>query len=97
MSTMFCRGCGKEMNDSLPMCPYCGAPRMKTPSVTPKTPISLVGVTGYLLGPFCPFAGIITGLYLVLTREKKHGVAIIALSFIWILIMIFIILVLNYK
>ena len=70
---------------------------MKTISISPKTPISLVGVAGYLLGPFCPFAGIITGLYLVLTREKKHGVIIIALSSIWIFIMILTLLVLSYE
>jgi hypothetical protein len=30
MSMVFCRGCGKEIHDSAPMCPHCGAPQTAT-------------------------------------------------------------------
>ena len=26
MGMVFCRGCGKEIHESAPMCPHCGAP-----------------------------------------------------------------------
>lgn len=27
MGMVFCRGCGKEIHESAPTCPHCGAPR----------------------------------------------------------------------
>ncbi len=27
MSMVFCRGCGKEIHESAPLCPQCGAPQ----------------------------------------------------------------------
>lgn len=27
MSMIFCRGCGKEIHESAPTCPHCGAPQ----------------------------------------------------------------------
>ena len=27
MSMVFCRGCGKEIHESAPTCPHCGAPQ----------------------------------------------------------------------
>ena len=32
MSMVFCRGCGKEIHDSAPTCPHCGAPQSATSS-----------------------------------------------------------------
>ncbi len=31
MAMVFCRGCGKEIHDSAPSCPYCGAPQAVAP------------------------------------------------------------------
>lgn len=33
MSMVFCRGCGKEIHESAPTCPHCGAPQI---TATPK-------------------------------------------------------------
>ena len=35
MSTVFCRGCGKEINESVVYCPHCGASQ-STPSAPKK-------------------------------------------------------------
>jgi uncharacterized membrane protein YvbJ len=32
MGMVFCRGCGKEIHESAPMCPHCGAPQGNSPS-----------------------------------------------------------------
>ena len=31
MSMVFCRGCGKEIHESAPTCPHCGAPQEAHP------------------------------------------------------------------
>lgn len=36
MSMVFCRGCGKEIHESAPTCPHCGAPQ-RAPSNQDKT------------------------------------------------------------
>ncbi len=28
MAMVFCRGCGKEIHETAPMCPHCGAPQL---------------------------------------------------------------------
>jgi hypothetical protein len=32
MGTVFCRGCGKEIHETAPACPQCGAPQWLPPS-----------------------------------------------------------------
>ncbi len=36
MSMVFCRGCGKEIHESAPVCPHCGAPQKIQPAVSIK-------------------------------------------------------------
>jgi hypothetical protein len=31
---VFCRGCGKEIHNSAPLCPHCGAPQIQAAGVT---------------------------------------------------------------
>ncbi|MCO4856048.1 hydrogenase maturation nickel metallochaperone HypA [Herbaspirillum sp. WGmk3] len=34
MPMVFCRGCGKEIHDTAPLCPHCGAPQTQATSTT---------------------------------------------------------------
>ena len=48
MSMVYCRGCGKEIHESAPTCPHCGAPQ-KAPSTEKNIPD---GVRGWSWGAF---------------------------------------------
>lgn len=48
MSMVYCRGCGKEIHESAPTCPHCGAPQ-KAPSAGKDIPD---GVRGWSWGAF---------------------------------------------
>jgi hypothetical protein len=37
MGMVFCRGCGKEIHETAPSCPHCGAPQHVTASGGPKS------------------------------------------------------------
>jgi Tfp pilus assembly protein PilE len=56
MAMVFCRGCGKEIHDSAPMCPHCGAPQQvgkaaNSPKNITTEPIP-DGVKGWSWGAF---------------------------------------------
>jgi hypothetical protein len=44
MAMVFCRGCGKEIHETAPTCPLCGAPQGLPPTLNPKRS------TGKLIG-----------------------------------------------
>ena len=50
MAMVFCRGCGKEIHESAPVCPHCGAPN----AVVPATGAAGIpdGVKGWSWGAF---------------------------------------------
>jgi len=48
MAMVFCRGCGKEIHESAPTCPHCGA-RQRTGSGASKNKVT-AGVLALLLG-----------------------------------------------
>jgi len=33
MGMVFCRGCGKEIHETAPICPHCGAPQVIPPAI----------------------------------------------------------------
>jgi len=47
MPMVFCRGCGKEIHDTAPHCPHCGAPQAG--SVTIPTGSPWLGITSVVL------------------------------------------------
>jgi hypothetical protein len=49
MAMVFCRACGKEMHDSAPACPHCGAPQVLKSSQDGPIPD---GVKGWSWGAF---------------------------------------------
>ena len=50
MSMIFCRGCGKQIHETAPKCPHCGAPQATASNITPP-PIP-EGVKGWSWGAF---------------------------------------------
>ena len=57
MSMVFCRGCGKEIHESAPTCPHCGAPQGTPQSVMAGVDIAASapipeGVKGWSWGAF---------------------------------------------
>lgn len=37
MGMVFCRGCGKEIHETAPSCPHCGAPQHATAAFGPRS------------------------------------------------------------
>lgn len=57
MGMVFCRGCGKEIHESAPVCPHCGAPQKinNSASISPtskNTPPLPDGIKGWSWGAF---------------------------------------------
>jgi len=55
MPMVFCRGCGKEIHDSAPVCPHCGAPQTTAAPSSSTQPQSLKSQT--VAGLLCAFLG----------------------------------------
>lgn len=53
MGMVFCRGCGKEIHESAPTCPHCGAPQSVKSTTTDTIPDGIKGWSwgAFLLGP----------------------------------------------
>jgi hypothetical protein len=55
MGMVFCRGCGKEIHDSAPVCPHCGAvqtaPSIATDALLDSTP--WMAIASMVLGVIC--------------------------------------------
>lgn len=82
---MFCRYCGKRMDEELKYCPFCGAEQVKesTPdpfdsAAQPKPAASkpedgnTLAVAGFILAFFVPIAGIICS-WLGLKKANEQG------------------------
>ena len=50
MAMIFCRGCGKEIHETAPVCPHCGAPNAVVPAAGPS--VIPDGVKGWSWGAF---------------------------------------------
>ena len=48
MTMVFCRGCGKQIHNSAPHCPHCGAPQQAGSSTPSK--LSWMPITAIILG-----------------------------------------------
>ena len=48
MGMAFCRGCGKEIHETAPMCPHCGAPQAIPSTVGPKRSVGKLMAWGLL-------------------------------------------------
>ena len=86
MGMVYCRGCGKEIHESAPTCPICGATQQA--SQMPKANVSTgLLVSGYICAVLLPIAGLVIGIIALVKGVVGHGMAITGISlFIWLVI-----------
>ncbi|CAM3769068.1 hypothetical protein D3C76_741290 [compost metagenome] len=54
MAMVFCRGCAKEIHETAPSCPQCGAPQYLPATSQPASqPSPWMGITSLILGILC--------------------------------------------
>lgn len=71
---MFCRNCGKEVNDGAVVCPHCGVQlALIKGEETKKT--SAIAVVGFIFSFFISFVGLICSIigYVKCRDEKLKG------------------------
>lgn len=76
---MFCRKCGKELDDSAIACPECGAPvkpRGKAVSIWAIVMAFIIPVVGFILG----FIAVVKGIRYRTTSVLITGICAILLS-----------------
>ena len=99
---MFCKVCGKEINDQAVICPHCGCAVEKKQEEVEK-PISILSILGFVLGLvgiffsyylILPIAGLVISICGVYRAKKCNqklaglGIAGIVLSSVWLFICI---------
>lgn len=52
---VFCRACGKELHETAPLCPHCGAPQALAPKPAPRS-VDEGGFFDYALRPLTQYA-----------------------------------------
>ena len=52
MAMVHCRGCGKEIHETAPTCPHCGAPQAIVTSAAPLKSQTAAGLWCFFLGSF---------------------------------------------
>ncbi len=86
---MFCKNCGKEIDDKAVICPHCGVAQTDLNKSAGKLPVNGLGIAGFVvsllsfwLGLFYCIAPII-GLVLsaiAFTKREKHSLNGLALA-----------------
>ena len=46
---MYCKTCGKEINDEAVVCPHCGVATTNAPAAQQKKPINGLGIAGFVV------------------------------------------------
>lgn len=86
---MFCKNCGKEIDDKAVICPHCGVAQTELTKPEVKKPVNGVGVTGFVVGLLSIWLGIyfciasIIGVILSavgIATAKKHSVNGLAIA-----------------
>ena len=86
---MWCRNCGKEINDEAVICPHCGVQQKQAEKVEEKLPVNGLGIAGFVVGLLSCWLGIyfciasIVGVALSaagLAVAKKHSVNGLAIA-----------------
>lgn len=57
---MFCKHCGKEIDDKAIVCPYCGVQVAKLPSQESRT--NTLAIIGFIFSFFIPIVGLICSI-----------------------------------
>lgn len=70
---MFCKNCGKEIDDNAYVCPYCGV-RTETTSVTGQSATNGFAIAGFVLSFFVSLLGLIFSIIgLKKSKECNSG------------------------
>ena len=86
MGMVYCRGCAKEIHESAPTCPHCGAIQ-EVALVQKEGEVSTaLIVAGYITAFLFPIAGGIIGIYTIIKGKTGHGIGMLAIAFITVLI-----------
>ncbi len=97
---MYCRICGKEINDLAVICPYCGVPTNRQPAPVPekKKPVNGLGIAGFVISLLSIYLGVyfcivpLIGLVLSaigLGLKKKYSLNGLAIAGLAISIVVF--------
>ena len=91
---MYCKNCGKEIDNNAYVCPYCG---FKTVETKPET--NGMAIAGLVCAFFIPLLGLIFGC-IGLQKSKELGgegrgmsIAAIVISVVWMVIAVLIIII----
>lgn len=84
VGTIFCRGCGKQIHETAPTCPNCGAVQASTSKNWWADKTNRLIVLAYVGAVVLPFAGIIGGVGLLLRKQVLLGLLAIVLSLMMI-------------
>ena len=96
---MFCKRCGKEIDDKAIVCPYCGVQVAKLYSQAPRT--NTLAIIGFIFSFFIPIVGLICS---ILGRKNAaecggngHGLATagLVISILWIALGLFVVIVVS--
>lgn len=69
---MFCKNCGKEIDDKAAICPYCGVPTHPEAPVATKT--NTLAIVGFVLSFFVAIAGLVCSILArKQCRERGEG------------------------
>jgi hypothetical protein len=87
---MFCRECGKEMSNMAIACPNCGCGTANTvaASAVDGVPTAII-VLGYVFSILFSLIGLVIGIVVLVkgsSTQKAHGIAITAMSAIFMLL-----------
>lgn len=59
---MFCKNCGKEVDDQAVICPYCGVQLGKIENGKPANETCTLAIVGFILSFFISIAGLICSI-----------------------------------
>lgn len=97
---MFCKNCGKEIDDKAVICPHCGVAQANLAEPAEKKPVNGLGIAGFVISLLSMYLSVyfciasIVGLVLSTigyAKRKNHSLNGLALAGIIISIVTFVI------
>lgn len=86
---VFCRGCGKQLHATAPLCPHCGATQERVPALSQqgKRPVPWLGGLASVMGALCLLGALdsagwdrdeIEGFYMAFAIALVAGIYVVA-------------------
>lgn len=69
---MFCKNCGKEIDDKAVVCTYCGVATNKE-LLAPKNQTNVLAIVGFILSFFVAIAGLVCSILGKKKAEELNG------------------------